>query len=107
MPSPAIRAYAYDADRNELTLTFATGRAYVYSLVPPAVFAAFEAAASRGAFHNAHLRDRFPFRKVKAERPAGAGLREALVVSTETGEAVARPASGRNALQSDGNRGPE
>ena len=64
---------------NELTLTFATGRAYVYSLVPPAVFAAFEAAASKGAFHNAHIRDRYPFRKVKVA-PASdrRRLREAL-----------------------------
>ena len=63
MPSQVIRALAYDADRNELTVGFASGRIYVYSLVPPAVFAALEATASKGAFFNQHVRDRYPFRK--------------------------------------------
>lgn len=96
MPSPAIRAYAYDADRNEFTLTFAAGRGYVYSLVPPAVFAAFEAAASRGAFHNSDIRDKYPYRKIKASTAARSSLRAALVASTETEEVVVTPASGRN-----------
>ena len=66
MPSRAIRTYAYDETRNELTIVFASGRAYVYALVPPAVHAAFAASRSKGTFHNTHLRDRYPFRKIKA-----------------------------------------
>jgi hypothetical protein len=83
MPSLAIKSYAYDETRNELTVTFATGRGYVYALVPPEVFAAFEAASSKGAFLNRHIRDRFPFRKAKAatETPA-LSLRETLVGSS-------------------------
>jgi hypothetical protein len=83
MPSQAIKSYAYDASRNELTVTFATGRGYAYSLVPPDVFTAFEAAASKGAFLNRHIRDLYPFRKAKAltETPASS-LREALVGSS-------------------------
>ena len=83
MPSLAIKSYAYDESRNELTVTFATGRGYVYSLVAPDVFAAFEAAASKGAFLNQHIRDRYPFRKAKgaADAPVSS-LREALVGSS-------------------------
>ena len=65
MPSLAIRAFSYDGERNELRVAFASGRAYIYSLVTPAVYAAFSAAASKGAFHNAHIRDHYPFRKVE------------------------------------------
>ena len=85
MPSQAIKSHAYDESRNELTVTFASGRGYVYSLVPPDVFAAFERAASKGAFHNQHIRDRYPFRKAKAasETPASS-LREALVNSSRS-----------------------
>ncbi len=83
MPSQAIKSYAYDESRNELTVIFATGRGYVYSLVPPDVFAAFDAAASKGAFHNQYIRDRYPFRKAKATPDAPASsLREALVGSS-------------------------
>jgi hypothetical protein len=80
MPSQAIKSYAYDESRNEMTVTFATGRGYVYALVPPDVFAAFQDAASKGAFLNQHIRDRYPFRKSKgaSETPASS-LRDALV----------------------------
>lgn len=83
MPSQAIKSYAYDESRNELTVTFATGRGYVYSLVPQEVVAAFCEASSKGAFLNRHIRDRYPFRKAKAatETPASS-LKEALVGSS-------------------------
>jgi len=67
MPSYAIRAFAYDGGRNELTVTFTSGCAYIYSLVPPEVFATFEQASSKGAFLNSHIRDRYPYRRTKAE----------------------------------------
>jgi hypothetical protein len=83
MPSQAIKSHAYDESRNELTVIFATGHGYVYALVPLEVFAAFEAASSKGAFLNRHIRDRFPFCKAKAviETPA-LSLRETLVGSS-------------------------
>jgi len=81
MPSQVIRALAYDADRNELTVGFASGRVYVYSLVPPAVFAALEATASKGAFFNQHVRDRYPFRKAKADGSAPSSLLDQLRAS--------------------------
>jgi len=80
MPSLAIRAHAYDPDRNELTVRFTNGRGYIYSLVPPAIFAAFAAAKSKGAFLNAEIKDRFPFRKLAADA-ASPNLRAALAAS--------------------------
>ena len=65
MPSAVIRDFSYDAVRNELTVTLTTDKTYVYSLVPAAVAGAFAAAAGKGAFFNEHIRDRFPFRKVR------------------------------------------
>jgi hypothetical protein len=56
MPSSVIRDFAYDAERNELTVNFVSGKVYVYSLVPPPVAAAFNDAAAKGAYFNAHPR---------------------------------------------------
>ena len=81
MASHAIRSYSYDPERTELTVTFASDRSYIYSLVPPSVFAAFEAAGSQGAFHNKHIRERYPHRKGPLGGEAAAGLREAFRAS--------------------------
>jgi lysyl-tRNA synthetase class 2 len=70
MPSSVIRDFAYDADRNELTVNFVSGKVYVYSLVPPPIVAAFADAAAKGAYFNTHIRDRYPFRKERAEAAA-------------------------------------
>jgi hypothetical protein len=103
MASKAIRAFDYDEARNELTVTFSRGPTYVYSLVPAAVATAFAASPSPGAFHNAHLRDRYPFRKVKAAAGPSPALRDLLAASVD-GDGVT-PASVRSASQSDGSRG--
>jgi lysyl-tRNA synthetase class 2 len=106
MASKAIRAFDYDEARNELTVTFTRGPTYVYSLVPAGVAAAFAASPSPGAFHNAELRDRYPFRKAKGVLAVSSGaLREMLAASVADGGAEATPASARNASQSDGSRG--
>lgn len=86
MAGPAIREHRYDENRNELTIIFSTGRGYVYSLIPPHVAAAFSGAPSKGGFHNAHIKDRYPFRKIEAavQRIARApSLREALLRSAD------------------------
>lgn len=102
MPSLAIRSFSYDQRRNELTVTFTTGRGYVYSLVPPDVAAAFAAAASKGRFLNERIRDRYPYRKTKAPSPAERpSLRNALAASTEADDETATPASGRSASRND------
>ncbi|MBN8993833.1 MAG: KTSC domain-containing protein [Rhizobiales bacterium] len=74
MPSAAIEAFSYDEALSELTIRFVGGATYVYWMVPRAVAAALASAPSRGAFVNAHIKDRFPFRKIaegeKAPGPA-------------------------------------
>jgi hypothetical protein len=64
MPSSVIRSFDYDAARNELSITFVSGKVYIYQLVPRQVYEAFHAAPSKGAFFNQHIRDRYPFREI-------------------------------------------
>ena len=66
MPSSVIRAFDYDPARNELTVTFVTGRVYIYSLVPPAVIAEMQRAFSKGAFFNREIRNKYPSRELAA-----------------------------------------
>lgn len=46
MPSSVIRSFDYDAARNELSITFVSGKLYIYQLVPKQVYEAFRAATS-------------------------------------------------------------
>jgi hypothetical protein len=69
MPSTAIRNFFYVPAKRELWLTFVSGRRYVYADVPREVFDAFNSAASRGAFFNHEIRDRYAFREVTRGRP--------------------------------------
>ena len=66
MPSTVIRSANYDAARSELTVVFASGRIYVYSLVPAGVAAAMKTAPSKGAYFNQTIRDRYPCRREKS-----------------------------------------
>jgi lysyl-tRNA synthetase class 2 len=81
MPSGVIRDSTYDAGRHELTVRFAGGRAYIYSLVPAAVADALAGAPSKGAYFNAHIRDRYPFRKVAASVAAETPKRPSLLAA--------------------------
>ena len=58
MPSTVIRSADYDAARSELTIVFADGRIYVYSLVPADVGVAMKTVPSKGAYFNQKIRDR-------------------------------------------------
>jgi lysyl-tRNA synthetase class 2 len=64
MPSTVIRARSYDAGTSRLTITFVTGRIYVYEDVPPSVVAALNAATSKGRFFNQHIRDCYRYREI-------------------------------------------
>jgi hypothetical protein len=62
MPSTAIEDFHWRG--MELTVVFTTGRVYVYRNVPRAVFDAFAAVPSKGAFFNSEIRDRYPYREL-------------------------------------------
>jgi hypothetical protein len=62
MPSTAIRGLLYNPQKHELSVTFTTGRRYVYANVPPEVFEAFKTAPARGAFFTDKIRDRYAYR---------------------------------------------
>ena len=65
MPSTAIRNIAYDATLRALTVTFVTGRRYVYADVDQEVFAEFTAAPSKGTYFNAEIRDAYEYCELK------------------------------------------
>jgi hypothetical protein len=87
MPSSVVRDFDYASGRNELTITFVSGRVYVYSLVPPAVAQAMGASFSKGAFFNREIRNRYPVREV-----------------TAADKAATTPALARSVSQSGGSR---
>ena len=66
MPSTVIPDRFYDAATSRLTITFVTGRIYIYEDVPPDIVADFDGASSKGQFFNAHIRDRYRCREVTA-----------------------------------------
>jgi hypothetical protein len=65
MPSTAIRFISYDEGASRLSVTFITGRRYLYENVPEAVYQAFITAPSRGQFFNSEIRDRYPYQEAK------------------------------------------
>lgn len=66
LDSEALAYVRYDAETRTLFAAFRgrRRRAYVYDGVPPEDYAALMAAESKGAWFNAHMRDRYPFREV-------------------------------------------
>jgi hypothetical protein len=64
VPSTAIEHFSYDEAASELRITFVGGTAaYTYYHVPKQIYAAFRAAASKGQFFNAWIKDRYDFRR--------------------------------------------
>jgi hypothetical protein len=63
MPSSVIHSFDYDPSARELTITFVSGKVYVYLDVPPMIHSALERASSRGAFFNSFIRDRYAFER--------------------------------------------
>jgi hypothetical protein len=70
MPSTTIAAIDYDAERERLTVTFATGRICEYVDVPAEVAASFQSAFSKGTFFGVYIRDRYDFRELALARTA-------------------------------------
>jgi KTSC domain len=63
--SSAIAFVHYEPATAELTITFNSGKRYVYFAVPRGVSDALLAAPSVGAYFNAHIRDRYRFRRIE------------------------------------------
>ncbi|HEY1710253.1 MAG TPA: KTSC domain-containing protein [Rhizomicrobium sp.] len=64
--SGALVAVDYDEERKVLRVTFrGSNKTYDYLGVPPADYAALMASASRGAWFNNHIRDRYRFERVR------------------------------------------
>lgn len=88
MPSVVIRSFEYDSARNELTVSFRTGKVYIYTLVPPSVAAAMRAALSKGAYFNENIRDKYHHRQTQGDVPRvtttdGRSLLDILKASTD------------------------
>lgn len=64
MPSIVIRHFEHDSATRRLTVTFTTGRIYVYDDVPDEVAAALRAAGSKGGFFNSQIRNVYPCREL-------------------------------------------
>lgn len=67
MPSAVIRSYRYDPESHELTITFQSGRRYLYRDVPEALIAEMKRAFSKGEFFNEHIREHFAFERLPIE----------------------------------------
>jgi lysyl-tRNA synthetase class 2 len=63
MPSTVVRHISYDEGARELHIVFTSGEVYTYYNVPKPVYAAFRAAFSKGQFFNAHIKERYDFRR--------------------------------------------
>ncbi|GEM_PF-3697277 len=61
--SSAVASVGYDAARRVLEVEYRGGGAYAYAGVPPRTYAALLAASSKGAFVNARVKGRYPFRR--------------------------------------------
>ncbi len=69
MPSTAIRLIAYDEASQRLSVTFVTGRRYLYERVPKHIYEAFVLATSRGTFFNAEIRGFYEYREITRYDP--------------------------------------
>jgi lysyl-tRNA synthetase class 2 len=67
MPSSVIRSYSYDPVSEALTITFQSGRRYVYHKVPNALVSEMKRAFSKGEFFNEHIREHYSFDRLPPE----------------------------------------
>lgn len=70
MPSTAISRIEYEPGTGALDVWFRdSGELYRYYDVPSRVHEAFRKAVSKGRFFNSHIRDRYDFAHISADRP--------------------------------------
>jgi lysyl-tRNA synthetase class 2 len=68
VPSTLIRSFQFDEASKTLLIVFQSGRRYRYLDVPAEIPKGLRAAFAKGAFFNAHIRDRFAYREEPAAR---------------------------------------
>lgn len=66
--SSSIKSLGFDPRTHVLDIEFAGGAVYRYSGVPASVYARALAAESKGRFVNAHIRERYPFKRLEPPR---------------------------------------
>lgn len=69
MPSTVIRLISYDEVAQRLSVTFVTGRRYVYASVPKHIYEAFVRAPSLGTFFNTEIRGFYEYREIMRHDP--------------------------------------
>jgi hypothetical protein len=57
--SSALSSADYDEERQELTITFTSGRSYTYRQVPSDIWDGLQTADSPGRFWNSQIKDQF------------------------------------------------
>jgi hypothetical protein len=63
--STDLSIVGYNAETQELEVTFKAGGVYVYSGVPEVVYQALMLADSHGLYFNQHIKDKYPTKKVR------------------------------------------
>lgn len=63
--SSNLRSVGYDSSTSTLEVEFNDGSIYQYSGVPSSVYQGLMAASSHGSYLHAHIKDRYPYRKIR------------------------------------------
>jgi hypothetical protein len=63
--SSNLVSVGYEATSQILEIEFRGDSVYQYSSVPEAVYHSLMSAASKGSYHNTHIKDRYSFVKVR------------------------------------------
>jgi len=65
MPSNVIAHMSYDVVTQVLSIVFVSGSIYHYLSVPEQEYQAMKSAFSKGTYLNTHIKNKYPFRKIK------------------------------------------
>jgi len=63
--SSDLRSVGYDSKNEVLEIEFNSGGVYQYSNVPETVYSQLMSAPSHGEFFHAHIKNVYPYRKVR------------------------------------------
>jgi hypothetical protein len=64
--STSLKAASYDTLKENMRVTFTTGKSYEYQGVPSTIFTKFRLAKSQGTFLNLNIVNRYKSRRVKS-----------------------------------------